>query len=103
MNIQHMMKQAQMLQKKMNDIQQQLENVEVTGSAGGGLVTCVTTAKGVIKKVNINKDLMNPEEVEVLEDLICASLSDAKRKADELVNQNMSSFGLPPDMMKMMS
>ncbi|MDJ1304716.1 MAG: YbaB/EbfC family nucleoid-associated protein [Candidatus Midichloria sp.] len=99
----HMMKQAQMLQKKMNDMQQQLENVEVIGSAGGGLVTCVTTAKVVIKKVSINKDLMNPEEVEVLEDLICAALSDARRKADELVNQSMSSLGLPPDMMKMMS
>lgn len=99
MNIQQMMKQAQMIQKKMHDVQQQFENLEVTGSAGSGMVTCIATAKGVMRKITIDKSLLNPEEVEMLEDLIIAAFSDAKRKADELVKKTMDNLGLPSNMM----
>ena len=94
-----MMKQAQVLQKKMNDAQQQFENLEVNGIAGGGMVSCIATAKGVMKKITIDKSLLNPDDVEMLEDLIIAAFADAKRKADELVKKTMDNLGLPSDIM----
>ena len=103
MNIQQMMKQAQNLQKKMADLQNQLEDMEVTGSSGGGLVKITATAKGVFKKIKIDPSLLVKEEVDMLEDLIIAALADTKRKADEMVNDHMGSMGVPPDIMKMMS
>jgi len=103
MNIQQMMKQAQTLQKKMSDMQNQLETVEVMGVAGGGLVKITATAKGVFKNIKIDPSLLVKEEVDMLEDLILAALLDTKRKADSAVNDVMGSMGVPPDMMKMMS
>ena len=102
MNFQNMMKQAQALQKKMADMQQQLEKVDVVGSAAGGLVTCVATAKGEIKKFSIDSSLLDPEEKEMLEDLLVAVCTDAKRKADEAVSSMMGDMGVSPEMLKMM-
>ena len=78
-----LMRQAQEMQKKMQQAQQELENAEFTGNAGGGMVTSVITGSGVVKSIAIDESLIDKDEKEVLEDLIVAAINDAKKKADE--------------------
>jgi DNA-binding YbaB/EbfC family protein len=89
-NLGAMMKQAQQMQSKMAEMQAALEQAEVTGQSGGGMVSIVMTAKGEPKRVKIDPSLVNPAEVEVLEDLIAAALRDARGKADAHVAEEMS-------------
>lgn len=89
-NLGAMMKQAQQMQSKMAEMQAALEQAEVTGKSGGGMVEIVMTAKGEPKRVKIDPSLVNPAEVEVLEDLIAAALRDARAKADAHVAEEMS-------------
>jgi DNA-binding YbaB/EbfC family protein len=96
MNIGQIMKQMGEARKKMEQVQQGLDKIEVTGSAGGGLVLCLLSAKGEAKKITIDKTLLNPEEGELLEDLILAAFNDAKKKAESAINDSVSSLGLPP-------
>lgn len=95
-----LMKQAQDMQKRMSEAQARLEDVEVTGEAGAGLVKLTLTAKGVMVNVKIDPSLHDPEEPEVLEDLIKAAHADAKRKADEaqqkVLSEATKGLGLPP-------
>jgi DNA-binding YbaB/EbfC family protein len=100
MNMQQMMKQVQALQKKMQEMQEKMDTAEVTGTAGGGMVEVTATGKGDIKRIKIDKSLLVPEEVEVLEDLIVAALNNAKKNADSSLNDTMKSLGISPDMMK---
>jgi DNA-binding YbaB/EbfC family protein len=97
-----LMKQAQAMQEKMAAAQAQLDEVEVTGESGAGLVTLVMTAKGDLKKVNIDKGLMDPEEPEILEDLLMAAHNDARRKAEEkqqeILREAAGGLQLPPGM-----
>jgi DNA-binding YbaB/EbfC family protein len=79
-NIGQLMKQAQEMQARMAEIQAQLETVEMTGAAGGGLVQVTLNGKGDLKKVKIDKSLADPAEVEVLEDLVLAAFNDARAK-----------------------
>lgn len=79
-NLGQLMKQAQAMQEKMAEMQAQLETVEMTGVAGGGLVALTLNGKSDIKKLKIDKSLLDPKEVEVLEDLIVAAFGDARRK-----------------------
>ena len=79
-NIGQLMKQAAEMQSKMTEVQAQLEAVEMTGNAGGGLVQAVMNGKGDLKKLKIDKSLLDPEEVEVLEDLVLAAFNDARQK-----------------------
>ena len=88
-NIGQLMKQAQAMQEKMAEMQAQLEAVEMTGVAGGGTVQLTLNGKGDLKKVAIDKALVDPEEVEVLEDLIVAAFNDAKRKVSAYAEQEM--------------
>jgi nucleoid-associated protein EbfC len=88
-NLGQLMKQAQAMQEKMAEMQAQLEAVEMTGVAGGGTVQLTLNGKGDLKKVAIDKALVDPEEVEVLEDLIVAAFSDAKRKVSAYAEQEM--------------
>ncbi|HTZ37586.1 MAG TPA: YbaB/EbfC family nucleoid-associated protein, partial [Stellaceae bacterium] len=69
-NLGQLMKQAQQMQQKMADMQAQLESVEMTGVAGGGLVQVTLNGKSDLKKIKIDKSLLVPDEVEVVEDLI---------------------------------
>lgn len=80
--INQMLQQAQQLQKKVEDIQNQLDSVEIEGSSGGGMVNVSVTGKGDFKKIKIDPTLLDPAEVEMLEDLIVAAAHDAKAKAD---------------------
>jgi nucleoid-associated protein EbfC len=79
-NLGQLMKQAQQMQARMAEIQAQLETVEMTGAAGGGMVQVTLNGKGDVKAVKLDKSLIDPEEVEVLEDLIVAAFNDAKQK-----------------------
>lgn len=99
-NMFDIMKQAQQLQSRMQDLQTELDAAEVEGRAGGGLVAVVMSGKGEVKKVSIDPSLMKEEEREVLEDLIVAASADAKGKAEALAAEKMKSvtggMALPP-------
>lgn len=88
-NIGQLMKQAQEMQTRMAEIQAQLEIVEMTGAAGGGLVRVTLNGKGDLKKVKIDKSLAVGDEVEVLEDLILAAFNDARAKVNAHAEQEM--------------
>ena len=79
-NIGQLMKQAQQMQQKMAEMQEQLASVEMTGMAGGGMVQVTLNGKGDVKKVKLDKAVVDPEEVEVLEDLLVAAFNDARQK-----------------------
>jgi len=81
-NLGQLMKQAQQMQQKMAEMQAQLEAVEMTGAAGGGMVQLTLNGKGEVKRLKIDKAAVEPAEVEVLEDLIVAAFNDAKAKVN---------------------
>jgi DNA-binding YbaB/EbfC family protein len=99
-NLGQMMKQAQQMQAKMAELQAALDQAEVTGQSGGGMVTITTSAKGDPKKVKIDPSLIDPSDAEVLEDLIVAALRDARQKGEAMVQEEMSKLtgglSLPP-------
>ena len=91
---------AETIQKQMGDAQAKLDQVEVEGAAGGGLVRIRASAKGRVIAVAIDDSLMQPGEKPILEDLIAAAFNDARSKADAASNSEMqriqSGMGLPP-------
>ncbi|MAF49707.1 MAG: YbaB/EbfC family nucleoid-associated protein [Rhodospirillales bacterium] len=99
-NLGQMMKQAQEMQAKMAEMQEQLSATEVTGSAGGGMVQVTLTGKNEARRVKIDAALANPGETEVLEDLIVAAINDARAKAEAAATEKMSEvtggLQLPP-------
>ncbi len=88
-NLGQLMKQAQAMQAKMAEMQAQLEAVEMTGVAGGGMVQLVLNGKGDVKRVKIDKAVVDPAEVEVLEDLIVAAFNDARQKVNAHAESEM--------------
>lgn len=96
-NLGELMKQAQEMQARMTEMQAQLENLEVTGTAGGGMVSAVLSGKGALKKISIDPSLLDPSDVEVIEDLIVAAHNDAKSRLEERVSEEMAKItgGLP--------
>jgi DNA-binding YbaB/EbfC family protein len=88
-NLGQLMKQAQAMQEKMAEMQAQLETVEMTGAAGGGMVQLTLNGKSDLKRLKIDKALLDPEEVEVLEDLIVAAYNDARQKVSAHAEQEM--------------
>ncbi len=99
-NIGQMLKQAQTMQSRISELQESLDNVEVEGSAGGGLVRVVLSGKGSVQRLSIDPSLMNGDEVEILEDLIVAAFNDGRAKAEQLVQEKMAEITgglkLPP-------
>ncbi len=97
-----MMKKAQEMQGKMAEMQEQLETMTVTGESGAGLVKATATAKGVLTGLDIDPSIFNPDEKEVVEDLILAAIKDAQQKASDTAQAEMSKLtegmGLPADM-----
>lgn len=89
MNIQGIMKQAQMMQKKMEETQEKLAQQELTGISGGGMVKVTLNGKFEMKKVEIDKTLMVEDEVDILEDLIIAAYNDAHAKVDASMAEGM--------------
>jgi DNA-binding YbaB/EbfC family protein len=88
-NLGQLMKQAQALQERMAEVQAQLAAVEMTGLAGGGMIAVTVDGKGDVKRIKIDKSLIDPAEVEVLEDLLVAAFTDAKRKVSAHAEQEM--------------
>jgi DNA-binding YbaB/EbfC family protein len=88
-NIGQLMKQAQEMQAKMAEMQSQLEAVEMTGAAGAGMVQLSLNGKGDLKRIKIDPALLDPKEVEVLEDLIVAAFNDARAKVSAHAEQEM--------------
>ncbi len=97
-----MMKAAQEMQTKMSDLQESLSTMTVVGESGAGLVRATATAKGVLTGLDIDPSIFNPDEKEVVEDLILAAIKDAQAKAQERSENEMSrlteELGLPKDM-----
>jgi DNA-binding YbaB/EbfC family protein len=91
-DIMGLMKQAGQMQAKMQEMQAELDNVEVEGTAGGGLVTVKLTAKGDMKGVKIDGSLLKPEEAEILEDLVVTAHADARRKAEAVMQEKMQAM-----------
>jgi nucleoid-associated protein EbfC len=96
-NIGQLIKQAQAMQEKMAELQAELEAVEMTGVAGAGLVEVTLNGKSDMKKISIDKSLLDPAEGEVLEDLIAAAFADARRKVSAHAEEEMQKLtgGLP--------
>ena len=92
-----LMKQAAELKSKMDAMQSELDQVEVEGSSGAGLVSVRLSGKGEMKGVKIDASLIKPEEKEIVEDLIVAAHADARRKAESLLQEKMKTVtgGLP--------
>ncbi len=86
MNIQKMMQQAQQMQE---NLQKQLREATVEATAGGGMVTVVMNGVKEIQGLRIDPEVVSPDDVEMLQDLIVAAVSDAQRRADELASQRM--------------
>lgn len=84
------LKQAQKMQEQMQQIQDGLADLQVEGSAGGGMVTVTANGKQQIMGVKIDKQVVDPEDVEMLEDLIVAAVNQAMEKAQELASQEMN-------------
>ena len=89
LNIQGIMKQAQAMQKKMEDMQNQLAQQEVEGSSGGGMVKVTLNGKFEMKKLEIDKSLVVADEADILEDLIVAAHNDAKNKVEAMMSDSM--------------
>jgi hypothetical protein len=96
-NIGNMLKEAQKLQQRMLEMQQRLAEVEMSGQSGGGLVTVTLSGKGEMRRIKIDRSLVDPAEVEVLEDLIVAATNDAKAKIEAHLAAEMQKMtgGLP--------
>jgi DNA-binding YbaB/EbfC family protein len=89
-NLGNMLKQAQELQGRMADMQAKLNEIEIAGSAGGGMVSVTLNGKGEMRHIKIDRSLAAPDEIEILEDLVVAAFNDAKAKVEVRVQDEMS-------------
>lgn len=101
-NFGRLMKQAQEMQGKMAEMQAKLGEIEVSGAAGGGLVTATLNGKGELRRLKIDPSIVDPAEIEVIEDLVVAAFNDAKAKVEVHVAEEMKKLTgglqLPPGM-----
>jgi len=91
-NMQNMMKQMQKMQKKMAEAQEELGQQKIEGTAGGGMVKVVVTGHKELVDVEIKPEAVDPDDVEMLQDLVLAAVNDALKKAEELTNNTMGQF-----------
>jgi DNA-binding YbaB/EbfC family protein len=101
-NLAGLMKQAQQMQSKMQEMQARLESIEVEGAAGAGLVAVTLNGKGDLRRVKIDPKVADPSDLEMLEDLIVAAHRDAKSKIEAMTQEEMQKvtggLQLPPGM-----
>ena len=90
MNMNNLMKQAQKMQKRMLEIQEDLANKTVETTVGVGMITAVTNGQQELVSITISPDVVDPSDVEMLEDLIVAAVNEARNKAQELMGDEMS-------------
>ncbi len=91
-NMQNLMKQAQMMQEKMKEKDELMDDWEIVGTAGGEAVVVYMNAKKIINGIELDESIVDPEDIEMLEDLIMAAINDGYKKADEVYNQHMGEF-----------
>jgi DNA-binding YbaB/EbfC family protein len=84
------MQQAQQMQGRLQQVQEELGRLTVTGAAGGGMVTAEADGKGTVRRVKIDPTVVNPADVEMLEDLVVVAVSEAQKKAAELAQSKMA-------------
>lgn len=97
MDLQEIMKQAQVMQAKMQELQARSQNIEATGQAGGGLVKATVNGIGEIRRVEIDSSLLKPEEKSMVEDLVVAALNDARNRVGSVMQQETAKLmqGMP--------
>lgn len=93
MNMQNLMRQAQKMQEDMEKAQQELAETRVEGVSGGGMVKVTMTCNGEIEGVKLAREAVDPDDIEMLEDLIIAAIKDANSKAKEVKDSKMGGFG----------
>ncbi|MFD1738820.1 YbaB/EbfC family nucleoid-associated protein [Bacillus salitolerans] len=91
-NMGNMMKQMQKMQKQMAKAQEELGEQRIEGTAGGGMVTVIASGHKQILEVNIKEEVVDPEDIDMLQDLVLAATNDALKKVDELTNETMGQF-----------
>lgn len=95
MNIQNLMKQAQKMQADMQKKQEEVASKEIVTSAGGEAVVVKATGDKVIKEIIIKKEVVDPEDVEMLQDLILTAVNEALSKADSMMQEGLDGFNIP--------
>lgn len=85
----NMLRQAQQVQGRLQELQQELENKTVTATSGGGMVTVTADGKGQVRLVRIDPTVVNPADVEMLEDLVVSAVAEAQKKAADLAQEEM--------------
>lgn len=88
-NMNNMMKQMQKLQKQMENLEEDLKNQEVTGTSGGGAVEATVNGKKELIRIKIDEAVVDPEDVDMLEDLVLTAVNNAMDEADSVANQKM--------------
>ncbi|MEA4922456.1 MAG: YbaB/EbfC family nucleoid-associated protein [Eubacteriaceae bacterium] len=100
--MQKQMAQMQAMQKKMDEVQGEIDEMEATASAGGGAVTVTVTGKKEIKDIKLEPEIVDPDDIEMLQDLVIAAANEALRKMEEISQGEMekltAGLGLPPGM-----
>ncbi len=89
-NMQQLMRQAQKMQQDMARVQAELEEKEVTASAGGGAVTVVVSGKKVLKSITIKPEAVDPEDVEMLQDMVLAAVNEGLRMAGDMAEADLA-------------
>lgn len=101
-NLQQMMKQASQMQAKMEEMQQRLQETEVEGASGGGMVRVTLNGKNELKRLKLDKSVVDPDDIEMLEDLLVAAFNDARAKVETHMADEMAKLTgglqLPPGM-----
>lgn len=87
-----MLKQAQQLQKRMEQMQEELKTRTIDGSAGGGAVTVTVTGKMRLQSIAIDPDVVDPDDIDLLQDMVLAAVNDGLQKAEEMVSGEMASL-----------
>ena len=95
MNINKLMKEAKKMQADMEKTQEELAQREFENQVGGGVISVKITGEKVLKEIKINKEVVDPEDVETLEDLILTCINGAMQKADNAANESMGQFNIP--------
>lgn len=94
-NMQNILKQAQKMQKEMQEKQESVAAKEIETSAGGGAVTVKATGDKKIKEIIIKKEVVDPDDIEMLQDLVLTAVNEALSKADSLMESEMGQFNIP--------
>ena len=91
-NMQGLMRQAQQMQQKLKEAQEELEQTELIGTAGSALVKVTVNGKKIISSISIDPKAVDTEDIEMLEDLLIAAINDAYNQADEAYSEKMGAF-----------